>query len=157
MGGVPLGVSSSHRQLTTDTALMLLQGRNIESFGEDPALISALGSSYVKGMVRASLVFALIPAPRITHDNGAAFKGVQIGRDNDVDKQLAASGYLKIMAVPKHLGAYSVILLHIDILYTHSLCGLSVIVAWCRWSASTHPAARTTTQTAPCTGQTSTA
>jgi beta-glucosidase len=57
-------------------------GRNIESFGEDPALIAALGASYIHG--------------------------IQRGRPDAVDSKSAASGYLKIMAVPKHLGAYSV-------------------------------------------------
>ena len=57
-------------------------GRNVESFGEDPALIEALGVSYIHG--------------------------IQQGRGDAADADSAASGYLKIMAVPKHLGAYSV-------------------------------------------------
>jgi len=56
-------------------------GRNVETFGEDPSLISAMGESYIRG--------------------------IQTGRAG-VDDKAAASGYLKIMAVPKHLGAYSV-------------------------------------------------
>eukprot|EP01051_Picozoa_sp_SAG22_P009200 SAG22_NODE_750_length_7481_cov_19.618667_1_plen_685_part_00 len=56
-------------------------GRNRESFGEDPAMITALGSSYIHG--------------------------IQRGREGAADAKSAASGYLKIMAVPKHLGAYS--------------------------------------------------
>jgi len=55
-------------------------GRNIESFGEDPALIATLGAAYVTG--------------------------IQLG--TPADAPAAASGYLKVMAVPKHLGAYSV-------------------------------------------------
>jgi beta-glucosidase-like glycosyl hydrolase len=54
-------------------------GRNIESFGEDPMLISSLGASYIAG--------------------------IQHGRSGGASN---ANGYLKMMAVPKHLGAYSV-------------------------------------------------
>jgi hypothetical protein len=57
-------------------------GRNIESFSEDPAVIAALGASYIHG--------------------------IQRGRNDAADRRSAASGYLKIMAVPKHIGAYSV-------------------------------------------------
>lgn len=56
-------------------------GRNIESFAEDPSLIAAMGASYING--------------------------IQKGRAG-IDDDAASSGYLKIMAVPKHLGAYSV-------------------------------------------------
>jgi beta-glucosidase len=55
-------------------------GRNIESFGEDPSLIAAMGKSYIRG--------------------------IQVGRAG-IDDKAAESGILKIMAVPKHLGAYS--------------------------------------------------
>ena len=55
-------------------------GRNLESFGEDPSLIATLGAAYVAGLQAGT------PA----------------------DAAAAASGYLKVMAVPKHLGAYSV-------------------------------------------------
>lgn len=55
-------------------------GRNIESFSEDPSLIATLGAAYITG--------------------------IQTG--TPADAAAAASGYLKIMAVPKHLGAYSV-------------------------------------------------
>ena len=55
-------------------------GRSLETFAEDPGLIAALGVAYVDGLQRG------LPA------NASA----------------AASGFLKIMAVPKHLGAYSV-------------------------------------------------
>lgn len=54
-------------------------GRNVESFGEEPALLAALGSAYIFG------IQAGLPA-----------------------NASAAARYLKIMAVPKHLGAYSV-------------------------------------------------
>lgn len=54
-------------------------GRNIESFGEEPALIATLGAAYVTG--------------------------IQAG--TAADAPAAASGFLKVMAVPKHLGAYS--------------------------------------------------
>ena len=55
-------------------------GRNIESFSEDPTLIASLGSAYING--------------------------IQYG--TSTNSSAAASGFLKIMAVPKHLGAYSV-------------------------------------------------
>lgn len=55
-------------------------GRNIESFSEDPALLATLGTAYIMGLQ------AGLPA------NASA----------------AASGYLKVFAIPKHLGAYSV-------------------------------------------------
>jgi beta-glucosidase-like glycosyl hydrolase len=55
-------------------------GRNIESFSEDPQLLAALGVAYITGLQQG------LPA------NASA----------------AASGYLKVFAVPKHLGAYSV-------------------------------------------------
>lgn len=55
-------------------------GRNIESFSEDPAIIASLGVAYING--------------------------IQIGTSEN--SSAAASGFLKIMAVPKHLGAYSV-------------------------------------------------
>jgi beta-D-xylosidase 4 len=55
-------------------------GRNVESFGEDPALIATLGKAYITGL--------------------------QQGTPNEA--AAAASGYLKMMSVPKHLGAYSV-------------------------------------------------
>jgi beta-glucosidase len=56
-------------------------GRNRESFGEDSAMITALGASYIHG--------------------------IQRGRADAADAKSASSGYLKIMSVPKHLGAYS--------------------------------------------------
>ena len=52
-------------------------GRNVESFSEDPVLIAALGSAYILGIQEG------LPA-----------------------NASAAEKYLKIMAVPKHLGAY---------------------------------------------------
>jgi beta-glucosidase-like glycosyl hydrolase len=55
-------------------------GRNLESYSEDPTLIATLGSAYITGIQLGTL------------SNASA----------------AASGYLKIMAIPKHLGAYSV-------------------------------------------------
>ena len=54
-------------------------GRNSESFSEDPSLIATLGTAYIHG--------------------------IQLGAKLS---NASASGYLKIMAVPKHLGAYSV-------------------------------------------------
>ena len=56
-------------------------GRSLESFGEDPDLIAMLGKAYVDGIQRGRL---------------------------ETDAAAAASGYLKIMAIPKHIGAYSV-------------------------------------------------
>ena len=50
-----------------------------ESFGEDPSLIASLGVAYIQGL--------------------------QIGVP--ANASAAASGYIKVMAVPKHLGAYS--------------------------------------------------
>lgn len=55
-------------------------GRNIESFSDDPALLASLGTAYIAG--------------------------IQIGLP--ANATAAASGYLKIAAVAKHLGAYSV-------------------------------------------------
>ena len=55
-------------------------GRNLEALSEDPSLIAALGAAYIDG--------------------------IQLGLP--ANASAAASGYLKIMAVPKHLGAYSV-------------------------------------------------
>eukprot|EP00035_Acanthoeca_spectabilis_P030404 m.9258 g.9258 ORF g.9258 m.9258 type:complete len:894 (-) comp4158_c0_seq1:2302-4983(-) len=57
-------------------------GRNIESFTEDPSLLSGLGAAYIRG--------------------------IQEGQNSTEDTVKAKSGYLKMMAVPKHLGAYSV-------------------------------------------------
>lgn len=55
-------------------------GRNLETFSEDPQLIALLSSAYILG--------------------------IQTGTPADAPS--AASGYLKMMAIPKHLGAYSV-------------------------------------------------
>ena len=55
-------------------------GRNVESFSEDPAMVATLGVAYITGLQ------AGLPA------NASA----------------AASGYLKVFAIPKHIGAYSV-------------------------------------------------
>ena len=54
-------------------------GRNLESFSEEPALIASLGVAYINGIQRG------LP-----------------------DNASVADKYLKIAAVPKHLGAYSV-------------------------------------------------
>jgi hypothetical protein len=74
--------SLARRCLTNSAAACGRWGRNIESFSEDPAVIAALGASYIHG--------------------------IQRGRNDAADRRSAASGYLKIMAVPKHIGAYSV-------------------------------------------------
>jgi len=55
-------------------------GRNVESFGEEPALLATLGTAYITG--------------------------IQMGVA--ANASAAASGFIKIAAVPKHLGAYSV-------------------------------------------------
>jgi hypothetical protein len=55
-------------------------GRNVESLSEDPAMVATLGVAYITGLQ------AGLPA------NASA----------------AASGYLKVFAIPKHIGAYSV-------------------------------------------------
>ena len=76
-GGKPILPPNSGAQVARDPRW----GRNVESFGEDPAMIAALGVSYIHG--------------------------IQRGREDAADAKSASSGYLKIMSVPKHLGAYS--------------------------------------------------
>jgi beta-glucosidase-like glycosyl hydrolase len=56
-------------------------GRNYESFGEDPSAVGALGSAYIRGL--------------------------QEGVPGELNNA-SASGILKVFAVPKHLGVYSV-------------------------------------------------
>ena len=64
---------------TRDVVVIALRwGRNVESFGEDPSLVATLGAAYIDGIQRG------LPA----------------------NASVAAS-YIKISAVPKHLGAYS--------------------------------------------------
>ena len=54
-------------------------GRDIESYGEEPSLIASLGTAYISG--------------------------IQTGLPANAS---AAAKFMKIMAIPKHLGAYSV-------------------------------------------------
>ena len=68
------------RCLSSNVARDPRWGRSLETFAEDPGLIAALGVAYIDGLQRG------LP----------------------VNASAASSGFLKIMAVPKHLGACSV-------------------------------------------------
>lgn len=85
-------------------------GRSYESFSEDPAVVAALGSAYVRGLQQLPPSRASAGAGKGTRPNtdGAGARAAEEEKDGDDEEAGDDDAPLRVASLPKHLGAYSV-------------------------------------------------